>query len=164
MFEELPSESTWRRRILYLGEGLLIGTGGTYLLILVAGLLRLTLEGPPTLGPILFGVFLLLLGYRFQWALDSDRRAGFSPVDPPTSAVAVDWSATRRWSWVALTSILAGGLSFGVSLYIWGWEAVIYNNRGLEVFALAVFLGLGLVVYGLYDPRDSDRPEPESEG
>jgi hypothetical protein len=40
MFDELPSESVRRRRVLYLGEGLLIGGGLTYLLIQVAGMIE----------------------------------------------------------------------------------------------------------------------------
>lgn len=151
MFDGLPSESIWRRRVLYLGEGLLIGAGVTYLLILVAGLIGLFAESLPTIGMILFLLFFLLLGYRFIWAIQIDRQAGFSPAESPVSPVANDWSATRQWGWVALTSVLAGGLLFGVSLYIWGWEEAIYYNGGLEVFVLAIFLGLGLLVYGLYD-------------
>lgn len=159
MFEELPSESIWRRRVLYLGEGLLIGAGGTYLLIQVAGLLGLFSESPPTIGMILFLLFFLILIFRDLWAIQLDRQAGFSPESP----VGEDWSATRRWGWVALASVQVGGLLFGVSLYIWGWEAVIYYYGGLEVFALAVFLGLGLLVYGLYDGSNSERQGPQSE-
>lgn len=88
--------------------------------------------------------------------MEIDRQAGYSPAESTTSAVAKDWSATRQWGWVALTSVLVGGLLFGVSLYIWEWGAVIYDNGALEVFALAIFLGLGLLVYGLYDRSDRE--------
>lgn len=156
MFEELPSESIWRRRVLYLGEGLLIGGGVTYLLILVVGLIASFSEGPLTIGMVLFLLFFLLLALRYPWAMHIDRQAGFSPTESSTSAVGKDWSATRRWGWVALTSVLVGGLLFSVSLYIWGWEEVIYYNGALDVFALAIFLGLGLLVYGLYDGSDRE--------
>lgn len=163
MFDGLPSESIWRRRVLYLGEGLLIGAGGTYLLILATGLIGLFAESLPTIGMILFLLFFLLLGYRFYWAMEIDRQAGFSPAESTTSAVVEDRLATRQWGWVVFTSVLVGGLSFGVSLYLWRWEEVIYSNGGLEVFVLAIFLGLGLLVYGVYDQSNSEQQEPQSE-
>ena len=153
MFEELPSESIWRCRVLYLAEGLLIGGGGTYLLISFAGLIGSFAASPPTIGTVLFLLFGLLLVLRYPWAMHIDRQAGFRPTKSP---VVKDWSATRQWRWVALTSVLAGGLLFGVSLYIWGWEEVIYYYGGEEAFTLAIFLGLGLLVYGLYDRSNSE--------
>lgn len=153
MFDELPSESPRRRRLLYLAEGLLIGTGGTYLLISFGGLIGSFASSPPTIGMVLFLLFGLLLAFRFLWALHFDRQAGFRPTK---SRVEKDWSATREWRWVALTSALAGGLVFGVSVYVWGWEEVIYYYGGVEVFSVAIFLGLGLWAYGLYDRSNSE--------
>lgn len=160
MFDGLPSESVRRRRVLYLAEGLVIGGGGTYLLILVGGLIGTLTESAVSIGPVLFLLVFLLLAVRFEWAARLDREAGFGRAKSPVEA---DWTATRRWGWVALTSVLIGGLLAGVSVFVWGWEEVVYSNRGLDVFALAILLGLGLWVYGLYDRSDRDRQEPRSE-
>lgn len=160
MFDGFPSESIWRRRLLYLAEGLMIGSGGTYLLILIGGLLGLFTESTPMIGMVLFLLVSLLIGVRFLWAGELDRQAGFGRTKSP---VEKDWTDTRRWGWVALTAILVGGLLFSISVFLWGWEEIIYANGGIDVFALAIFLGMGLWVYGLYDQSNSDSQEPQSE-
>lgn len=160
MFDELPSESVRRRRLLYLAEGLVIGSGGTYLLIQVVGMIGWSSEGSESLGPLLFLLLFALITYRFLWAAELDRQAGFGRTK---TRVEENWSATRQWGWVALTAIPVGGLLFGLSVLVWGWEEVIYLYGGLDVFALAVFTGLGLWVYGLYDRSDGEQQEPRGE-
>ena len=161
MFDGFPSESIRRRRLLYLAEGLMIGSGGTYLLILISGLIGLFTDTTLTVGVVLFLLLFVLIAVRFLWAAELDRRAGFGRTKSP---VEKDWTTTRRWVWVALTAILVGGLLFTISVFLWGWEEVIYANGGIDVFALAIFLGIGLWIYGLYDRSDNDRQEPENEG
>lgn len=160
MFDGLPSESVRRRRVLYLAEGLVIGGGGTYLLVLVGGLIGTLTESAVSIGPVLFLLVFLLVAARFEWAARLDREAGFGRAKSP---VEEDWTATRRWSWVALTSVLAGGLLFGISVFVRGWGEVVYANGGLDVFALAIFLGLVSWVCGLYDRSDGERQGPRRE-
>lgn len=115
MFEGLPSESIRRRRVLYLAEGLIIGSGGTYLLALIGGLVGLFTEDTPTIGAVLFLLLGLFMAFRFLWAGELDRQAGFGRTKTPVEA---DWTETRRWGWVGLTAILVGGLLFSLSVFL----------------------------------------------
>lgn len=155
MFDGFPSESIRRRRLLYLAEGLMIGSGGTYLLIQIGGLIGLSTDSTASIGGVLLLLLTVLIVVRFEWASQLDRQAGFGRTKTP---VEKDWTETRRWGWVALTAILVGGFLFSLSVFLWGWEEVIYTYGGIDVFALAVFLGMGLWIYGLYDRSDREHP------
>lgn len=153
MFGGLPSESRRRSGLLYLAEGLAIGGGMTYLLIQIIALVGLFTEDTPTIGLVVFGMVLLIPALIILLGLHSDRKSSFGPT---RTAVVEEWSATRRWGLVALLSIILEGLLFAISAAMHGWEEVVYYNAGLDVFAAGTFLGLALLVYGLYD-RDECR-------
>lgn len=136
----LPSQSHRVRMFLYLAEGLIIGAGTTYILLALFGDFLIDIETglfSPTL-PV-SGAFILLLTLLFL------RRGVFAILgrrnsrdDPPEYQ---DWAETRQWLWVAAVALSVGGMLLGVSVFLWGWWAVVFLEYADLLLLGTIFVG-----------------------
>lgn len=137
----LPSQSHRVRMLLYLAEGMITGAGLTLFLLDFFGAFLIDIETGlfnPDLSA--FNMFLLLivlfLGSRVIAFIKAGN--GFSRDNPSEYQ---DWAETRQWLWVAAVALSVGGTLLGVSVFLWGWWAVVF----LEYAAL---LMLGMIFAG----------------
>lgn len=136
----LPSQNSRVRMLLYLAEGMIIGTGVTYVLLAFFGGFLIDIETGsfnPTI-PV-SGAFILLLTLWFlrrgMFAILGRRN---SRDDPPEYQ---DWAGTRQWLWVAAVALSVGGMLLGVSVFLWGWWAVVFLEYADLLLLGTIFVG-----------------------
>lgn len=147
MFEDLPSESPRRRRLLYLAEGLAIGGGVAYVLVETVGTIIWLTESRLAIPILLFGLVFVLLGLRNVGFLQLFQKEVDQQSKQPVKA---DWWETRRWTWVGLISVVVGLALFSISVTIWGLEQVVYFYAMVYTAGPTALLGMGLWIYGIY--------------
>ena len=145
----LPSQSHRVRTLLYLAEGMIIGAGLALFLLRFSGAFFIDIETGsfnPALSVVgvfflLFILFILLRGIAFV-----KLGSRYSREDPPEYQ---DWKETRRWIWVAVVALPIGGMLFGVSVFLWGWWAVVFLQDADLLMLGTIMVGLFLYMYVL---------------
>lgn len=121
----LPSQSRRVRGLLYLAEGLMLGAGLTFILLIVAGATFAT-AGQGIFNreiavievlAVLFFLFVLVRGVALGVVARRSPRY--------RSPEGEDWQETRRWSWVVAVTLPVAGALFG-AMFLWG-EWVFYG-------------------------------------
>jgi multisubunit Na+/H+ antiporter MnhB subunit len=150
----LPSESRRVRTLLYLTEGVAVGsvavafllafTDGT--LVTDTGALR---SSRAIVRALLYGVVALLVlgvsGVVDLWRGDSADQG-----DEDLSPAFRDWRRVRRRSGVAVVALVTGGLLLAVSLLQWGWPAIVLEWSALLSAVGTFVVALLLYIYVLY--------------
>jgi len=146
----LPSQSQHVRRLLYLAEGMSIGSGLTIILLFIIDLIILLphvgLHDNITIGSVvLFIVFFILLvrGTAFvRWG----RRTSSDSSYPPEYQ---DWQEIRQWVWVTAVALITSGILLSISVFLWGWLGALFGLAQI-IMGVAAIVGLSLYWYILY--------------
>lgn len=147
----LPSQNTRVRRLLYLTEGMSIGTGILAILLIIFRITLLLSHGlikgfgsfDEVVGAfsIMAIVLLIWLG-QVKLTLNS-RQSNYHPPEYQ------DWQETRQWRWVAVVAFIISGVFFGVSVFTWGWVFGAFFYGPLVLIG-ATLIGLGFYSFVLY--------------
>lgn len=143
----LPSESPRVRWLLTVTEGVALGGVVAYLITFSLGTITIftDLDATLTVGAGFLLLVILIILLRGIGLVHVARQS--APERPPAYQ---DWRRTRRW-WqiIAIAGFVCAG-SIAFSLYLWGWEAMVWNYAGSDLMLGATFIGLLLWAYTLH--------------
>lgn len=149
-----PSDSARVRGLLTLAEGLIIGSGVGFLLLLVSAFSVLVAgSAAMTAGLGVLLVVFLALTARNLWFFGAGRHSGQSGSGVLSSDFEVEWRRSR--STVAVLSIaILVGVAFGATAGLrWGWTPLGWLVLGSPVLAGVLWFGFLLRLYVTYRVR-----------
>ena len=125
-----PAESRLVRRVLYLGEGLLLGV------VLYAGILFAitTVRDQSFLAVVIISVIIALPKLFLLLARPEDWHR------PPHRQ---EWADVRRWRWVFLLGLLVAVVLVGGSVLAWAWtwpQEAVYTIMGGALLGVLVWV------------------------
>lgn len=149
-----PSNSARVRRLLTVAEGLILGSGGVFLLLIVSAFILLVAESSAmTVGVGVLLVVFLALTARNLWVFGIGRHSGQNGSGILASDFEVEWGESRSTLAVCLVAILAG-VAFGAGAGIrWGWNPFGWLVLGSPVLAGVLWFGFLLRLYVTYKVR-----------
>lgn len=143
-----PSDSAHVRGLLTLAEGLILGSGVSFVLLLVSAF-SLVVAGPSAMtvgGGILLAVFLALTA-RNLWVFGVGRDSKQRGSGILVTDFEVEWRESRSTLAVLLVAILVG-VAFGTGAGIkWGWTPFGWLVLGSPLLAGVLWFGFLLRLY-----------------
>lgn len=133
----LPSQSHRVRLLLYLAEGLILGAGLTFVLLIFAGATLVAIESGVfnrdilaiEILALLFFLIVLLRGIAFGSV------AWHTPLEHPPEYQ--DWTETRQWRWVIAVTLPIVGTFLGA---VFLWEQWVLYGTLLAGFILYLYV------------------------